>query len=59
MKNQAFEDVVRSAGDNDDWLAKQPDEMRVLLGREDFLNTTGGAYSDPKKLPRTFNWAKE
>jgi ectoine hydroxylase-related dioxygenase (phytanoyl-CoA dioxygenase family) len=43
----------------EDWLEGKPDEMRVLLGREDFLSTHGLAFSDPAKLVRTFNWAKQ
>ncbi len=43
---------------DDEWLEQRPDEMRIVLGREDFLNTQGGAFSDPMKLRRTFNWAK-
>lgn len=43
---------------DEDWLANHPPEMRLILGREDFLNTQGGAFADPPKLTRTFNWAK-
>ena len=43
---------------DEDWLKDKPFEMRVMLGREDFLNTTGGAFSDIAKLQRTMNWAK-
>ena len=43
---------------DDEWLVQRPDEMRIILGREDFLNTQGGAFADPMKLRRTFNWAK-
>ncbi len=42
----------------EDWLEGKPYEMRVILGREDFLNKRGGAFSDPAKLQRTMNWAK-
>ena len=44
---------------DDDWLKTRPYEMRVLLGREDFLNTTSGAFADPQKIPLTMDWAKE
>jgi hypothetical protein len=43
----------------EDWVEDKPDEMRILLGREDFLSTPGHAFKDPAKLVRTFNWAKE
>lgn len=44
---------------DDEWLADQPYEMRVLLGREDFLNSRKGAYGGgPEALARTFTWAK-
>ena len=43
----------------EDWLADKPYEMRVLLGREDFLNTTEGAFGGgAEPLMRTFAWAK-
>ncbi len=42
----------------EEWLKDMPDEMRVILGREDFLNTPGGAFEDVAKLRRTFEWAK-
>ena len=42
----------------EDWLEGKPYKMRVLLGREDFLNKPGGAFSNPAKLVRTMNWAK-
>ena len=41
----------------EDWLADKPYEMRVLLGREDFLNK-GGASNHAAKVADTFNWAK-
>jgi ectoine hydroxylase-related dioxygenase (phytanoyl-CoA dioxygenase family) len=41
----------------EDWLADKPYEMRVLLGREDFLNK-GGAVNHTDKIANTFNWAK-
>ena len=41
------------------WLADKPYEMRVLLGREDFLDTAEGAYGGGlERLMRTFEWAK-
>ncbi|MEE2913440.1 MAG: phytanoyl-CoA dioxygenase family protein [Pseudomonadota bacterium] len=44
---------------DDEWLSGQPAVMRTLLGREDFLNTTGGAYAGGiEKLGRTFVWAR-
>ena len=43
---------------DEDWLADKPYEMRVLLGREDFLNTAEGGFAHGIKLPRTMNWAK-
>ncbi|MAV25712.1 MAG: hypothetical protein CMQ05_06280 [Gammaproteobacteria bacterium] len=44
---------------DDDWLANKPEVLRTLLGREDFLNTTGGAYAGGmEKLGRTFVWAR-
>ncbi len=43
---------------DEDWLKDKPYEMRVLLGREDFLNTTGGAFTAGESLVRTFMWAK-
>ena len=42
----------------EDWLEGKPFEMRVMLGREDFLNTPEGAFAHGEKLPRTMNWAK-
>jgi ectoine hydroxylase-related dioxygenase (phytanoyl-CoA dioxygenase family) len=42
----------------EDWLADKPYEMRVLLGREDFLNTPEGGFAHGEKLPRAMNWAK-
>ncbi|MEE9279664.1 MAG: hypothetical protein V3V67_05775 [Myxococcota bacterium] len=44
---------------DEDWLKDKPYEMRVLLGREDFLNTTEGAFAaGTEPLIRTFTWAK-
>lgn len=44
---------------DDEWLADQPYEMRVLLGREDFLNSRKGAHGGGHEaLARTFTWAK-
>ena len=43
----------------EEWLKDRPHEMRVLLGREDFLNTGDGAYAGGYELiRRTFQWAK-
>lgn len=42
----------------EDWLKDKPYEMRVMLGREDFLNTTEGAFAHGSKLPQTMDWAK-
>ena len=42
----------------EDWLEGKPYEMRVLLGREDFLNTPEGGFAHGVKLPRAMNWAK-
>ena len=41
----------------EDWLADKPYEMRVLLGREDFLNK-GGTMAHMDKIVQTMNWAK-
>ncbi len=44
---------------DEDWLKDKPYEMRVLLGREDFLNTTAGAFAaGTEPLIRTMTWAK-
>ena len=41
----------------EDWLEDKPYEMRVMLGREDFLNKEGTmAHMD--KIAQTMNWAK-
>lgn len=42
------------------WLSDKPHEMRVLLGREDFLGTTTVelGHVDFEHMNRTFNWAK-
>lgn len=42
----------------EDWLQGKPFEMRVLLGREDFLSTPDGAFADVSKIARTMEWAK-
>ncbi len=42
----------------EDWLEGKDYKMRVLLGREDFLNKRGGAFENPARLARTMNWAK-
>ncbi len=44
---------------DEDWLKDRPYEMRVLLGREDFLNKREGAFAaGTGPLIRTFTWAK-
>ncbi|MDC0237303.1 phytanoyl-CoA dioxygenase family protein [Gammaproteobacteria bacterium] len=43
---------------DEDWLEGKPYEMRVLLGREDFLNTPEGGFAHGIKLSRTMDWAK-
>ena len=43
---------------DEDWLEGKPYEMRVLLGREDFLATPQGGFAHGVKLPRAMNWAK-
>ena len=43
---------------DEDWLEGKPYEMRVLLGREDFLATPQGGFAHGMKLPRAMNWAK-
>ena len=43
---------------DEDWLEGKPYEMRVLLGREDFLATPQGGFAHGAKLPRAMNWAK-
>jgi len=43
---------------DEEWLAGKPYEVRVLLGREDFLNTPEGAFHHGMKILTTMNWAK-
>lgn len=45
---------------DEEWLEGKPYELRVMLGREDFLGTTTIARgsADYSKLPRSFTWAK-
>ena len=43
---------------DDEWLRDKPFELRVLLGREDFLNTREGAFHHGMKIQETMNWAK-
>lgn len=43
---------------DDAWLADYPYEMRVLLGREDFLNKSDDSYSDAATRRRSLEWAK-
>ena len=40
---------------SEDWLEDKPYEMRVLLGREDFLNTPEGGFAHGIKLSRTMD----
>ena len=43
----------------EDWLAGKPYEMRVILGREDFLNSpTGVSGLDDNKVWQTMSWGK-
>lgn len=45
----------------DDWLLGKPYALRVLLGREDGLNTPQGVFGkvgNIAKLPRLMNWSK-
>ena len=42
----------------EDWLKDKPYQMRVLLGREDFLNTSDGGFAHGIKLSRTMDWSK-
>jgi len=42
----------------EDWLEGKPYEMRVLLGREDFLNTSQGGFAHADKMARTMRWSK-
>jgi ectoine hydroxylase-related dioxygenase (phytanoyl-CoA dioxygenase family) len=43
---------------DEDWLKDRPYEMRVLLGREDFLATPQGGFAHGEKLSRTMDWSK-
>ncbi len=43
---------------DDEWLQGKPFELRVLLGREDFLNTREGAFYHGAKIQKTMDWAK-
>lgn len=45
---------------DDNWLEDKPQELRVMLGREDFLGSTTIARgsADYSKIPSTFTWAK-
>ena len=43
---------------DEEWLKDKPYEMRVLLGREDFLNTREGAFHHGLKIQTTMNWSK-
>ena len=41
----------------EDWLEGKPYEMRVMLGREDFLNKRG-TMAEMDKIANTMNWSK-
>lgn len=43
---------------DEDWLKDKPYEMRVILGREDFLATPQGGFAHGEKLSRTMDWSK-
>lgn len=45
---------------DESWLEGRPNELAVMLGREDFLGSTTIARgsADYSKIPRTFTWAK-
>ena len=43
---------------DEEWLEGKPHELRVLLGREDFLNTPEGAFHHGMKILTTMNWSK-
>lgn len=45
---------------DDAWLEGKPEELRILLGREDFLGSTTieRGHADYTNLVKTFNWAK-
>ena len=41
-------------------LEHQPEELRILLGREDFLgsSTIERGFADYTKIPKTFDWVR-
>ena len=43
---------------DEEWLEGKPYALRVLLGREDFLNTPEGAFHHGMKIPTAMNWSK-
>ena len=43
---------------DEEWLRGKPYALRVLLGREDFLNTPQGAFAHGTKIQETMNWSK-
>jgi hypothetical protein len=44
---------------DENWFENRPYEMRVMLGREDFLNKpTGVSGLDDKKIWQTMAWGK-
>ena len=42
------------------WLEGKPRELRIMLGREDFLGTSTveRGFAAYTKIPTTFSWAK-
>lgn len=45
---------------DEDWLKDKPHQLRVMLGREDFLGSTTieRGSADYSLIPKTFTWAK-
>lgn len=42
----------------EDWLKGKPAELRVMLGREDFLGKSTLDGADYSRIPKTFAWAR-
>ena len=42
----------------DDLIAAHGEQMALLLGREDFLNSPEGSHADPGKTAATFAWGR-
>lgn len=42
----------------EDWLKDKPAELRVMLGREDFLGKSTLDGADYSRIPKTFAWAR-